>query len=326
MHFKNERIKVNAAVCENPKKFVIKEKIIDYPVGDELLVRIEGCGVCGSNLPLWEGRSWFQYPMQPGSPGHEAWGRVELTGEKVTKVKMNDRVCILNDSAFAEYAKVQQDFAVKIPSELDDIPFPGEALACAMNIFKRIKCKSNETVLLIGGGFMGNLLAQLLLKEVKRVILVSKRKYSLELAQKVGVSSVILFTNTEDILSEIEKITSGAMCDCVIEVTGYQESLDIASKAVKEHGRIVIAGYHQDGIRTINMQEWNWKGLDIINAHERDPYQYLQGMSDAMYAMLNKTIDTSCLYTHTVELKEINDAFTLLHERPNGFMKALVHI
>ena len=47
----------------------------------EARVRLEGCGVCGSNLPVWEGRPWFQYPLDPGTPGHEGWGVIEEVGE-----------------------------------------------------------------------------------------------------------------------------------------------------------------------------------------------------------------------------------------------------
>ena len=53
----------------------------DVELGDpgpgQVRVRIEGCGVCASNIPPWEGREWFTYPMPPGQLGHEAWGRVD---------------------------------------------------------------------------------------------------------------------------------------------------------------------------------------------------------------------------------------------------------
>jgi len=45
---------------------------------------------------------------------------------------------------------------------------------------------------------------------------------------------------------------------------------------------MIVAGYHQGGLRQVNMQLWNWRGLDVINAHERDPAVYLQGMQAAV--------------------------------------------
>jgi len=54
----------------------------------------------------------------------------------------------------------------------------------------------------------------------------------------------------------------------VIEAAGQQWPLDLATELTRERGRLIIAGYHQDGPRQINMQLWNWRGLDVINAHE----------------------------------------------------------
>src|SRR5438034_847128 len=71
------------------------------------------------------------------------------------------------------------------------------------------------------------------------------------------------------------------------ECTGTQASLDLASDIVGEGGRLVIAGYHQDGARQINMQQWNWLGIDVINAHERDPKTIVRGMREGIEAAAN---------------------------------------
>src|SRR4051812_2602002 len=51
------------------------------PKAGEVRIRLEGSGVCASSLPVWEGREWFEYPREAGSPGHEGWGIVDATGE-----------------------------------------------------------------------------------------------------------------------------------------------------------------------------------------------------------------------------------------------------
>ena len=68
-----------------------------------MLIQLEGCGVCASSLPVWEGRPWFEYPRPPGNPGHEGWGRVIARGKAVERVALGDRVAFLSDRAFAEY-------------------------------------------------------------------------------------------------------------------------------------------------------------------------------------------------------------------------------
>jgi D-arabinose 1-dehydrogenase-like Zn-dependent alcohol dehydrogenase len=73
------------------------------PGPGEVRVRLEGCGVCASNLSPWGGQPWFQYPFAPGAPGHEGWGRVDAVGEGVTSVARGDRVAFLSGAAYAEY-------------------------------------------------------------------------------------------------------------------------------------------------------------------------------------------------------------------------------
>ena len=83
-------------------------------------------------------------------------------------------------------------------------------------------------------------------------------------------------------VSDLEKeLTGGSFCDRVIEAVGKQWPLDLAGEITRERGRLIIAGYHQDGPRQVNMWLWNWRGLDVINAHERDPKIYMQGRNRA---------------------------------------------
>ena len=114
-------------------------------------------------------------------------------------------------------------------------------------------------------------------------------------------------------------------CDRVIEATGLQEPLDLAGKIVRERGRLIIAGYHQDGHRSVDMQLWNWKGLDVINAHERERGAYVRGMREAIDAVGSGRLHVDALFT-PYPLSRIADAFRALEERPEGFLKAVVTI
>jgi threonine dehydrogenase-like Zn-dependent dehydrogenase len=87
---------------------------------------------------------------------------------------------------------------------------------------------------------------------------------------------------------------------------------------------LVIAGYHQDGLRQVNMQAWNWKGIDVINAHERDPAVCLRGLREAVDAVASGRIDPMPLYTHSFPLERVGDALDATRDKPDGFVKALV--
>src|SRR3954468_2502960 len=92
-----------AAILTAPNHIEIQKVPLPEPAAGQVRVRLEGCGVCGSNLPPWEGRPWFTYPFPPGAPGHEGWGEVDMLGANVTKVAVGDRVAILSYNAYAEY-------------------------------------------------------------------------------------------------------------------------------------------------------------------------------------------------------------------------------
>ncbi|HEX2724969.1 MAG TPA: L-iditol 2-dehydrogenase, partial [Beijerinckiaceae bacterium] len=100
--------------------------------------------------------------------------------------------------------------------------------------------------------------------------------------------------------------------------------LDLAAELTRERGRLIVAGYHQDGPRQVNMWLWNWRGLDVINAHERDPKIYVQGIREAVEAVASGRIDPAPLYTHRFPLERLGQALDATRDRPDGFLKALV--
>jgi threonine dehydrogenase-like Zn-dependent dehydrogenase len=126
------------------------------------------------------------------------------------------------------------------------------------------------------------------------------------------------------IVTRIRDLTGGAGAERVIECVGTQWPLDIAGDVVAEGGRIVIAGYHQDGPRQINVQQWNWLGIDVINAHERNPRQYVRGMIEGMDAIVAGTLNLDLLLTHTYALDQLGQALDDVAERPDGFVKGVI--
>lgn len=312
-----------SAQITSPGKIGFVETAVPEIGPTEILVRMEGCGVCGSNLPLWEGRPWFSYPLEPGAPGHEGWGRVVATGKNVDIFKVGDRVAALSFHGFALFDKVDQCSAVLIPEKLDQFPFPGEALGCAMNVWERSKIKPGQRIAIIGIGFLGGLLCQLAIRSGVSVVAFSRRRFALKTAEKCGVKHTCFLGEMSEAIESVKRIFGGG-CDCVIEATGFQYPLTVAGALVKNNGRLIIAGYHQDGMRQIDMQQWNWKGIDVINAHERDPERYISGMNAALDALVNNRLEPKILYSHILSLDRLGEAFELMKNRPDGFLKALV--
>lgn len=315
---------MRAAVIAAPRHVEIRKVQTPVAAEGQVLVRLEGCGVCASNIPPWEGKPWFNYPMPPGALGHESWGRVEAVGAAVTGFTPGDRIAMISDHAYAEYDLCGPSAAVKLPRELNGEPFPAEPLGCAMNIFKRAKIAKNHTVAIVGIGFLGALLTQLATAAGARVIAISRRGFALQFARKMGAADTIAMNDHGSVIAKVKQLTEEKFCDVVIEAVGKQSPLDLSAELTRERGRLVIAGYHQDGPRQVNMQLWNWRGLDVINAHERDPAIYLQGMQAAVSAVESGMLTPRALYTHTFPLEQLGEALEMSAARPDGFMKALV--
>ena len=316
-------MKTKAAVLwELNAPWSVEEIELDPPGPGEVLVELEGCGVCGSDLPVWEGREWFDYPREPGSPGHEGWGRIVAAGEGADAPPVGTRVAAISFRSDAEYDVAPADAVVALPEELDSEPFPGEALGCAMNVARRCDFQAGQTVAVVGVGFLGALLVQLASRAGARVIALSRRPFALQTATAMGAAHAV--ESGDGALPAVEELTQGRLCDRVLEVTGKQAPLDLAAQLTRERGRLVIAGFHQDGPRQVDMMLWNWRGLDVVNAHERDPAFYVRGVQEAAAAVAEGRLDPSPLYTHEFALADIGDAFQTAGERPDGFLKALV--
>jgi threonine dehydrogenase-like Zn-dependent dehydrogenase len=160
-----------------------------------------------------------------------------------------------------------------------------------VNVVERARIRRGERVAVVGMGFLGTCVARL-----------------------AGPETVEVRRDTP---------VDGAF-DVVVEAAGTQGALDTASRLVAAGGRLVVAGFHQDGPRTVDMQSWNWRGIDVINAHERDPRAYVRGLERAVELAVAGTLDVEALVTHRFPLARIGDAFELAATRPAGFLKAVV--
>jgi threonine dehydrogenase-like Zn-dependent dehydrogenase len=315
---------MRAAVVTGPGKLSVDNFALPQPDAGQVRIRLEGCGVCASNLTPWAGPDWMKFPTEPGGLGHEGWGRVDAIGTGVTSVQPGDRVAALSYHAYSTHDLADEAMVVRLPPELDGVPFPGEPLGCAMNIFNRSDIRAGQTVAIVGIGFLGALLTQLASKVGARVIAISRRAESLDIARRMGAAETIAMDDHWRILEEVRTLTEGRFCDRVIEAVGKQWPLDLAGELTAERGRLIIAGYHQDGPRQVNMQLWNWRGLDVINAHERDPAIYIDGIRQAIQAVEEGRLDPSTLYTHSYPLEQLDVALDATRDRPDDFLKALV--
>ncbi|MBA2661765.1 MAG: zinc-binding dehydrogenase [Bradymonadaceae bacterium] len=315
-----------AAVLVGPRRFEVREVAKREPLAGQVRVRLEGCGVGASTIPPFEGRGWFDYPFEPGALGHEGWGLIDAVGPGVETFCVGERVAMLSHHAYATHDIVEQKSLLRLPEALAGQPFPGEPLGCAMNVFARSEIEAGQTVAIVGAGFLGALLCSLVHKSGAQVIAISRREFSLDVARRFGASRTIAMNDHDAVVEQVLELTNGQGCHRVIEATGKQWPLDLASELVRTRGRLIVAGYHQDGPRQVNMQMWNLRGLDVINAHERDHGVCMHGIEAAIEAARAGRLDARPLYTHDFSLDELGEALEMARTRPLGFIKALIRL
>jgi threonine dehydrogenase-like Zn-dependent dehydrogenase len=315
---------MRAAVITGAGKYKIDDVPVPEPGPGQVRIRLEGCGVCASNLTPWEGPEWMQFPTEPGALGHEGWGSIDAVGSGVTGLERGDRVGFLSGHAYAQYDLADATQVVKLPSAVRDVALPLEPFGCAFNIFRRSDIRPGQTVAIVGVGFLGATLVRLASNAGARVIAISRRQESLDLARNMGAAETIPMHDHGQIIERVRALTAGALCDRVIEAVGKQWPLNLAAELTREGGRLIIAGYHQDGPRQVDMQLWNWRGFDVANAHERDPAIAVRGMREAVEAIESGLIEPSGLITHRFPLERLGEALNATRDRPGNFVKAVV--
>jgi predicted dehydrogenase/threonine dehydrogenase-like Zn-dependent dehydrogenase len=302
----------------------ILDNPLPLPAEGEVRVKLEGCGVCASNLGPWAGPEWMNFPLAPGALGHEGWGRIDALGQGVDPARLGERVAIFGDHGFASHDIVPADAALPIPERLKGQPVPAEPVACALFIFRMSRIKPGDRVAIIGIGFLGLLLTRLARRAGAEVIALSRAPGNLQRAAASGAGQTISLQDHAAAVEQVHAATGGRGADICIECTGHQAPLDLAAEITRESGRLVIAGYHQNGPRQVNMQLWNWRAFEIVNAHLRDRSTLLATMRDAIDAMARGEIEVGSLLTHHYPLHRLADALNATRDKPAGFIKAVI--
>lgn len=314
----------HAAFLVRPKLTLVREVQPPKPQEDEVLVRLEGCGICASNLSVWEGRPWFAYPREPGSPGHEGWGIVARTGPLVKDLEIGQRVAMLSGHAYAEFDIASRDRVVALPEELDDEPFLADSFGRALSLFERSGIRSGHVIAIIGDGLIELLLAQLGADAGAHVVLLSDRDDVLDLAHSMDAEDTLKITLDGDDVHRALRLNAGRGFDCVIELSGAQRPLALAAAIVADSACLVTDADPCNGLARLGTQCWEDREVRVINAQDRSLKHRIADVEKALQAALLGRLDPFPLLTHRVPLSSLDRGFRLLRERPEGFIKALM--
>ncbi len=198
--------------------------------------------------------------------GHEASGVVVQVGPGVKGLRAGQTVTAIG-GAYAEYCIVRAEDVVALAEGVDPLWALGEAVACCVHACWRWPIPPAGRVAVVGCGFMGLVCLQLArLQGAARVLAIDPVAWRRRTAIRLGADAASGPEQAPETLAR-----KHGPFDLVIEAAGTQSALDLCPELVEQHGCINIVGYHQSdaGVRSVPMQEWNFKALTVVNGHVR---------------------------------------------------------
>jgi threonine dehydrogenase-like Zn-dependent dehydrogenase len=307
-----------------PRTSEVVEAPTPHPGPGEVLVRVKASGVCASELHPWaDGR-----PGYPHRFGHEPMGVVEAVGTGVSSVREGDRVTGLFNKAYADLCLAKETELLRVPDGVAEENALGEPLACLVNAQRRTPVELADRVALIGLGYMGLGMLQLLkLRGPSRIVAIDVREEARAAAMALGTDEAHHPSQLPDeyTLTSFGDWQSDRGFDVVVEGSGTQPGLTLAGEMVRAHGVLSILGYHQGGPRQVEVGMWNWKAIDVVNAHVRRRADLMESMRIGLELTSKGLIDLGALVTHRYTLDDVDRAYTDLQQKPSGFIKAVVH-
>jgi threonine dehydrogenase-like Zn-dependent dehydrogenase len=289
----------------------------------QVLMRVERVGVCASELPLWrEGPS-----SEPVFMGHEPVGEVVAVGPGVTGCEIGDMATGRIEHSFAQCAVADAMDVVPLPPDVSARSALGEPLGSVVEGLRRTPVGAGDRVAVIGAGFIGLCLLQLLChRGTSRLTAVDPRPDARRHAARNGADQALAPEPAHGLAARDSATRSGADgFDVVFEASGTQTGLDLATELVRQHGTLSILGYHQRN-RDVDLRSWNFKAIDVINAHVRDRLLLRESIRRGLSLLSAGRVDLAALITHRYPLADIDQAFTDLAEKPAGFIKAVVEV
>lgn len=295
---------------------------VDTPiVGDsEVLVKTLACGICSGDVYVYQNRADFV--ATHNRLGHEASGEVVAVGRDVKTVRPGDRVTSMASPAYAEYFVDSADRLVRLSPEMNPISALGEAVACCVHAANRFGIKPGDKVAVAGCGFMGIVCLQLAkYQHAGFICAIDPVIERLEMSRQFGAD--VIYSPNKASCAEI--LAVHGEFDVVIEAAGVQSAIDLCTCLVAQHGRFLLVGYHQsnNGMRTVNMQQWNYKAIDVVNGHVRRQGEKVEAMRKGMELMRQGYIRTEPLLT-PYDLDDVEQAFSDLTTRTPGLFKAVL--
>lgn len=328
------------------------ERPVPQPADNEVLVKLEYVGICGSDMHYYETGRIGDYIVEPPFVlGHEPGGTVVEIGKNVKHLKPGDRVALEPgktcghcefcregkynlcpdvvffatppvDGVFQEYVAHEADLCFKLPENVDTLEGALiEPLAVGFHAANQGGAHAGQTAVVFGAGCIG-LVSMMALKAegVSRVYVVDIMQKRLDKALELGATGII---NSQeiDVLKEVERLTEGRGADLVIETAGMEITTRQAIHIARKGANIVLVGYSKSGEMTLPMSRALDKELTFKTVFR---YRHIYPM--AIEAVASGKVNLKGIVTNVFHFDDIQNAMDSSVRDKANIVKSVVKI
>jgi L-iditol 2-dehydrogenase len=291
------------------------------PGDHQVLVKVVASGVCTSDLTVWRAG-------RPARLGHEIVGEVVAAGRHARGWSGGELVTGLGGQGFASLAVMDADSILPVPEHIEPALAIGEPIADLEEALARTRMAPGDRVAVVGLGFMGLGLVQLVRDRAPGLLLgVDPLPAARQRALELGADLVFA---PDELPAEYgggdgpgSERARDHRADIVLEATGVTPGLQTAACLVRPFGTLCIVGYHHAGDATMDMDLW-YKAVTIVNGFCPDRTRLMGAMRDAIDLIARHRFSYAPLVTHRFGLDEVDRAYELMDARADGFVKAVL--
>jgi len=333
------------------------EDVPEPEIGDEdVLVEVAACGICGSDLEYYTGRSPVGTATGKGPLilGHEFSGRVVALGKDAHGLKEGDRVAVnpiqsssagdfsrsgnphfdlsvvlgvTTDGGFARYVRSKAEHAYKLPDSMSDEQGAFvEMLAASLNAVEKAQIRLGDVVVIYGPGPVGLSMVQLAKASGGRVVMVGTRDYRLELAKSMGAEHVFNVSDpssayhTDDLAASIRELNAGDLAERAIVATAVEDAT---------HGALEVTGNGSTVVYMGLAGPTDFVKLPMLASLAMDKtirfsWLYPNQWPSTIRLLREGIVDTSKIITHSIPLDRLDEGIRQVVAREDGVIKIIV--
>jgi L-iditol 2-dehydrogenase len=293
------------------------------------LVRTMILSICGSDLHRLYYLPDDEYPLVPGTTGHEMIGVVEAVDTPGSKVTVGDVVLALapNDNAMAEYFLAATEDILPIPegSELERM-LMAQQLGTVIHACKRLPDLTGKDAAVIGQGSAGLFLDFMLRRlGMKRVIALDLEEARIVAARKFGATNTVHVPSADPYQAIID-ITDGQLVDLVVEAAGEPDAINLTPKLARIYGHLLFFGVPR--LRTFPFDFYTffrkYCSTTSISGTAKEPGRV--SVRSALNMIAAGEVDVAPMITHRFPFERVREAYELARTRRDGVIKIIVEM